>query len=120
MAVDLAELRARVERWIEEDPDPVTQAELRALLASSDVASTDLADRFDGEHLHVLLGDLQDVLPWSVALHLGGRGMRAQVLEGKSIGAAVRKAHLEHARATAEPELGGRDRGRFRRRAHRM
>ncbi|HLK36013.1 MAG TPA: phospho-sugar mutase [Polyangiaceae bacterium] len=48
MAVDLAELRARVERWIEEDPDPVTQAELRALLASSDVASTDLADRFDG------------------------------------------------------------------------
>jgi phosphomannomutase len=45
---DLADLRARAERWIADDPDPSTQEELRALLGQRDVASTDLADRFAG------------------------------------------------------------------------
>ena len=41
------DLHARVTRWISEDPDPRTQAELRALL-EKDVGATDLADRFAG------------------------------------------------------------------------
>ncbi len=43
-----AELRARAERWADDDPDPATQAELRALLALADPTQTDLADRFAG------------------------------------------------------------------------
>ncbi len=46
--IDLGDLRARAERWIADDPDPATQAELRALLGQPDLASTDLADRFAG------------------------------------------------------------------------
>ncbi len=42
------DLRARAEEWIAHDPDPQTQAELRRLLASSDLSATDLADRFAG------------------------------------------------------------------------
>jgi phosphomannomutase len=42
------DLRARAERWIADDPDPATQAELRALLAQHDLASTDLSERFAG------------------------------------------------------------------------
>jgi phosphomannomutase len=42
------ELRERAERWAEEDPDPTTQGELRALLRAPDPAKTDLADRFAG------------------------------------------------------------------------
>ena len=41
-----AELRQRAERWLADDPDPVTQAELRALLAQPDPSKTDLQDRF--------------------------------------------------------------------------
>jgi phosphomannomutase len=44
--MDPADLRARAQRWIADDPDPVTRAELFALLAHPDPASTDLADRF--------------------------------------------------------------------------
>ena len=40
------ELRLRAERWIADDPDPVTREELRALLAQPDLDKTDLADRF--------------------------------------------------------------------------
>src|SRR5579862_9706823 len=43
------DLRGRAERWIADDPDPATRAELRALLSAADLASTDLADRFAGE-----------------------------------------------------------------------
>jgi phosphomannomutase len=45
---ELRSLRQRAERWIEGDPDPRTQGELRALLAKSDaeLAKTDLEDRF--------------------------------------------------------------------------
>jgi phosphomannomutase len=46
--MDPADLRARAQRWIADDPDPVTRAELHALLAQPDVAATDLPDRFAG------------------------------------------------------------------------
>jgi phosphomannomutase len=46
--MDPAELRARTQRWIADDPDPATRAELFALLAQPDPAKTDLADRFAG------------------------------------------------------------------------
>ncbi|HXN34019.1 MAG TPA: phospho-sugar mutase [Polyangiaceae bacterium] len=42
------DLRACAERWIADDPDPSTRAELRALLAEADLSSTDLGDRFAG------------------------------------------------------------------------
>jgi phosphomannomutase len=40
------DLISRAERWIADDPDPSTQEELRSLLRASDLAATDLADRF--------------------------------------------------------------------------
>jgi phosphomannomutase len=46
--METAELRARAERWMADDPDPRTRDELRALLAAPDLAATDLADRFAG------------------------------------------------------------------------
>jgi phosphomannomutase len=42
------ELRQRAERWEQDDPDPVTRAELRALLAAPDPTKTDLIERFSG------------------------------------------------------------------------
>jgi phosphomannomutase len=42
------DLRSRAERWIADDPDPFTRAELRTLLAQSDLSTTDLSDRFAG------------------------------------------------------------------------
>ncbi len=45
---DDEDLRRRAERWAEADVDPTTAAELRALLAQSDLAATDLRDRFAG------------------------------------------------------------------------
>ena len=44
--MDPADLRARAQRWIADDPDPGTRAELFALLAQPDPDATDLADRF--------------------------------------------------------------------------
>jgi phosphomannomutase len=41
-------LRERATRWMQDDPDPKTQAELGLLLAEPDLAKTDLADRFAG------------------------------------------------------------------------
>jgi phosphomannomutase len=46
--MDLDDLRARVQRWMADDPDPAARDELAALLASPDLAATDLADRFAG------------------------------------------------------------------------
>jgi phosphomannomutase len=43
-----ADLRARVEAWMADDPDPATQDELRRLLDGSEGAAADLADRFAG------------------------------------------------------------------------
>jgi phosphomannomutase len=42
------DLRARAERWANEDPDPETRSELLNLLSAPDLAKTDLADRFAG------------------------------------------------------------------------
>src|SRR5580704_17304354 len=39
-------LRERAERWLRDDPDPQTQDELRALLASGASQEAELADRF--------------------------------------------------------------------------
>jgi phosphomannomutase len=47
-AMDIADLRARAERWIAADPDPATREELRYLLARPDLDESDLADRFAG------------------------------------------------------------------------
>src|ERR1700731_4815510 len=44
--MDTADLRARAQRWIADDPDPITRAELFALLVHPDPGATDLADRF--------------------------------------------------------------------------
>jgi len=42
------DLKTAARAWIDGDPDPGTQAELRDLLAAPDPESTDLADRFAG------------------------------------------------------------------------
>jgi phosphomannomutase len=42
------ELLAKAKRWIEDDVDPSTRAELRGLLSAPDPTKTDLADRFAG------------------------------------------------------------------------
>src|SRR5215472_8600576 len=47
--MDATELRAKATRWANEDPDPETRAELAALLANPDLATTDLPDRFAGD-----------------------------------------------------------------------
>jgi phosphomannomutase len=66
-----AGLRARVETWIREDPDPGDRAELRALLAACDrggepgqAARAEITDRFDGR------------------LHFGTAGLRGEVGAG--------------------------------------
>jgi phosphomannomutase len=41
-------IRRAAEQWMQHDPDPATRAELAALLAKSDLASTDIVDRFTG------------------------------------------------------------------------
>src|SRR6478735_7813272 len=43
---ELADLTVRARAWAAEDPDPVTRAELEALIDQG--ASDELADRFDG------------------------------------------------------------------------
>jgi len=42
------DVRAAAERWLSEDPDPDTRAELRRLLDSGPEADAELADRFAG------------------------------------------------------------------------
>jgi phosphomannomutase len=62
-----AHLRARVEAWIADDPDPDTVAELRELLAAADTdpnAADELMDRFDG------------------SLEFGTAGLRGEVAAG--------------------------------------
>jgi phosphomannomutase len=46
--MNVDELRASAERWMADDPDPGTRAELAALLTQPDLEKTDLADRFAG------------------------------------------------------------------------
>ncbi|SHN45423.1 phospho-sugar mutase [Cryptosporangium aurantiacum] len=45
---EVAALRHRTETWIADDPDPVTRAELQAVLAGLPGSLNDLADRFAG------------------------------------------------------------------------
>ncbi|MFG1926620.1 phospho-sugar mutase [Cryptosporangium sp. NPDC048952] len=45
---EVAALRHRTEAWIADDPDPVTRAELQAVLAGVPGSLDDLADRFAG------------------------------------------------------------------------
>ncbi|NES26640.1 phospho-sugar mutase [Micromonospora terminaliae] len=45
---DLDDLRARAERWLDDDPDPADQDELRAVLAGLPGSAPELADRFAG------------------------------------------------------------------------
>lgn len=59
--MDFADLRARVERWIADDPDPATREELTALLRTADGSETDLADRFSG-HLEFGTAGLRGIL----------------------------------------------------------
>ena len=60
-------LRARVEAWIEDDPDPGDRAGLRALLADgSATAAAELADRFAGR------------------LEFGTAGLRGAVAAGRT------------------------------------
>jgi phosphomannomutase len=46
------ELRDQAQTWLDDDPDPMTRAELAAVLRHADAgqaaALADLADRFDG------------------------------------------------------------------------
>ncbi|MFC0028985.1 phospho-sugar mutase [Micromonospora chaiyaphumensis] len=45
---DLDDLRARAERWLDDDPDPADREELRAVLAGLPGSAPELADRFAG------------------------------------------------------------------------
>ncbi|KAB1913245.1 phospho-sugar mutase [Micromonospora sp. AMSO31t] len=45
---DLDDLRTRAERWLDDDPDPADQDELRAVLAGLPGSAPELADRFAG------------------------------------------------------------------------
>ena len=44
----MEDLRATAERWLADDPDPATQAELRTLLDGLPATAAELADRFAG------------------------------------------------------------------------
>jgi phosphomannomutase len=47
-STNIEELRAQAEAWLADDPDPSTQAELRAVLERLPESAADLADRFAG------------------------------------------------------------------------
>lgn len=47
-APDIDALQQRVHRWIEDDPDPASRAELAALLDQLPASAAELADRFSG------------------------------------------------------------------------
>ncbi|HEX7665794.1 MAG TPA: phospho-sugar mutase [Polyangiaceae bacterium] len=44
----MSDLVERAKRWVQDDPDPTTRAEIEALLGAADLGKTDLADRFLG------------------------------------------------------------------------
>nr|WP_319459022.1 phospho-sugar mutase [Micromonospora sp. RTP1Z1] len=45
---DLDELRERARRWLDDDPDPISRDELRAILDGLPASAPELADRFAG------------------------------------------------------------------------
>ncbi|RGC66254.1 putative phosphomannomutase [Micromonospora sp. MW-13] len=46
--IDLDDIRDRARRWLDDDPDPATREELRAVLDRLPASAPDLADRFAG------------------------------------------------------------------------
>ena len=46
--MEIDALRSRAERWLADDPDPTSQAELRAVIESLPESAAELADRFAG------------------------------------------------------------------------
>lgn len=85
---ELMEWAERAREWADADPDPATQAELRALLAAEELAKTDLVDRFAGS-LEFGTAGLRGVLgagpnrmnravvlaaTWGLARHLSEQG----------------------------------------------
>src|SRR5215475_11501626 len=68
-----ADLHARVEAWIREDPDPGDRAELRALLAARDL---------EGEPGRAALAELTD--RFAGRLQFGTAGLRGEVGAGPS------------------------------------
>jgi phosphomannomutase len=46
--VEIDALRSRAERWLADDPDPTSQAELRAVIEALPESAAELADRFVG------------------------------------------------------------------------
>ncbi|MFG1952760.1 phospho-sugar mutase [Micromonospora sp. NPDC048830] len=45
---DIDDIRARAQRWLDDDPDPATREELRAVLDRLPASAPELADRFAG------------------------------------------------------------------------
>src|SRR5688500_2301522 len=46
--LEIDALRSRAERWLADDPDPTSQAELRAVIEALPESVAELADRFAG------------------------------------------------------------------------
>ncbi len=76
---DTDHLRARVEAWISEDPDPAGQEELRELLARWPESAPELTDRFSGP-LHFGTAGLRGVM------RAGPNGMNRAVVRGAATG----------------------------------
>lgn len=60
----MADLRARAEAWLADDPDPASRAELRTLIDALPTTEAELADRFSGP------------------LHFGTAGLRGRLRAG--------------------------------------
>jgi phosphomannomutase len=85
-----ADLRARVEAWAADDPDPRDQAELLGLLEAGSVAAAELADRF------------------AASLQFGTAGLRGVIGAGPN---RMNRAVVRSATAAVARWLRGRDPG---------
>jgi phosphomannomutase len=96
--MDLDQLRATAEAWIADDPDPVTRAELAAVVAGLPATAGDLADRF------------------ATSLRFGTAGLRGPVRAGpagmnRAVVRAAARGLVQHldAEGTAGPVVIGYD-----------